>query len=158
MGAHVSAVPNGQTGRCAGMETRGVVAMSGTFGYEMDLGKTTREEKDVIQRQVAFFKEHYDLFQRGDYYRLTDPFQNGPYTAWEHVSPDRREALVSLVSGPARASQPFQMLRLKGLDPALTYQIDGEGRWPGDVLLEAGWPVPVFRDDYQCVQLYLSAI
>ena len=158
MGAHASAVPNAQTGRQVSMETRGVVAMSGTFGYEMDLSQTTQEEREVIQTQVAFFKEHYDLIQKGDYYRLTDPFQYGPYTAWEHVSPDKREALVSLVSGPARSSEPFRILRLKGLDPALRYRVNGEGCWPGDLLMEAGWPLPLFRDDYQPMQLYLSAI
>ena len=41
MGAHVSAVPNGLTGRSVSMGTRGVVAMAGTFGYEMDLNHTT---------------------------------------------------------------------------------------------------------------------
>ena len=43
---HVSAVPNAQTGRSVSIRTRGVVAMSGTFGYEMDLNNTTQEEKN----------------------------------------------------------------------------------------------------------------
>ena len=46
MGAHVSAVPNHQTGRITPLHTRGVVAMSGTFGYELDLLKLTEEEKE----------------------------------------------------------------------------------------------------------------
>ena len=158
MGAHVSAVPNGLTGRCVSIETRGVVAMSGTFGYEMDLNHTTQEEKEIIKKQAAFFKEHYDLIQQGDYYRLTDPFQNGAFTAWEQVSPDRREALVSLVTGTVHASAPFHTLRLKGLDSQLTYQVNGQGAYPGDVLMNAGWPLPILLDDYQSLQLYLSAL
>ncbi|MCI8303842.1 MAG: alpha-galactosidase [Lawsonibacter sp.] len=158
MGAHVSAVPNEANGRVTPIGTRGVAAMAGTFGYEMDPNKTSPEEKEAIKEQVAFFKEHYDLIQRGDYYRLTDPFQNGPYTAWEHVSPDRREALVSLVSGTIHAAAPFYTLQLKGLDPQLTYQVNGEGIWPGDVLMNAGYPLPVFWNDYQSMQLLLSAI
>ena len=35
------------------METRGVVAMHGTFGYEMDLSKCTPEEKEIARRQTA---------------------------------------------------------------------------------------------------------
>ena len=105
MGAHVSAVPNAVTSRITPMETRGVAAMHGTFGYEMDLSKCTPDEKETIRRQTAFFKEHYDLIQDGDYYRLSDPFQNGSYTAWEHVSHDRREALVSL--DPSAAHRLF---------------------------------------------------
>ena len=157
MGAHVSAVPNGTTGRVTPMETRGVAAMHGTFGYEMDLSKCTREEKETVRRQTAYFKEHYELIQAGDYYRLSDPFRNGPYTAWEHVSPDRREALVSLVTGPFRGAPPFLTLRIKGLDPALRYRINGEGSWHGDVLMQAGWPLPVLSGDYQALQLYLEA-
>ena len=113
MGAHVSDVPNGVTKRITPMETRGVVAMHGTFGYEMDLSKCTSEEKDIIRRQVAQFKEHYELIQDGDYYRLSNPFQNGPYTAWEHVSHDKREALVSLVTGHFRGAPPFRTLSIK---------------------------------------------
>ncbi|NBI66521.1 alpha-galactosidase [Pseudoflavonifractor sp. 60] len=158
MGAHVSAVPNEANGRCTSIQTRGVAAMAGTFGYEMDPGKTTPEEKEVIRAQTAFFKEHYDLIQRGDYYRLTDPFQNGPYTAWEQVSPDRREALVSLVTTALHAAPSFQTLKLKGLDPGLTYQINGGDTFPGSALMEAGYPLPLFHGDYQSMQLYCRAI
>ena len=146
------------TDRITPMETRGVVAMSGTFGYEMDLSAVPQEEQAIIRRQTAFFKEHYDLIQQGDYYRLTDPFQNGPYTAWEQVSPDRREALVSLVFTSLRAAQPFRTLRLKGLDPQQTYQVNGGGSWPGDVLMAAGYPLPMLSGDYQSLQLYLRAL
>lgn len=158
IGAHVSAVPNAQTGRTVPMETRGVVAMHGTFGYELDPDQVSPEEREVICRQTAFFKEHQALIHQGDYYRLSDPFQNGPYTAWEQVSRDRREALVSLVWSGIQGAPPFRSLRLKGLDPDLDYRVNGEGVWPGDVLMEAGWPLPLPWDDYQAFQLYLSAI
>ena len=157
IGAHVSASPNEQNGRVTSIETRGAAAMSGAFGYEMDLSRCTPEEREIIRRQTAFFKEHYDLIQRGDYYRLSDPFAD-PHTAWEQVSPDRREALVTLISGPTRAAAPFRRLRLKGLDPALRYTVNGQGAYPGDVLMEAGWPLPIPRGDYQSMQLYLSAL
>ena len=39
MGAHVSVCPNHQSGRITPFETRGTVASSGTFGYELDLMK-----------------------------------------------------------------------------------------------------------------------
>ena len=49
MGSHVSAIPNHQTGRVTPLNTRGVVAMSGTFGYELDMNKMTEEEKEVVK-------------------------------------------------------------------------------------------------------------
>ena len=45
VGSHVSAIPNHQTGRKTNIDTRAVVAMSGSFGYEMDLGIISEEEK-----------------------------------------------------------------------------------------------------------------
>ena len=113
----------------------------------MDLSKCTPEEKEIAKEQVARFKELYELIQNGDYYRLSDPFQNGPYTAWEHISPDKREALVSLVTGSVRGASPFLALRVKGLDPDLCYQVNGEGSWPGDVLMRVGIPLPILTGD-----------
>ena len=132
--------------------------MSGAFGYEMDLSKCTEAEKQVIRQQIETYKARYALIHQGDYYRLANPFQNSGYTAWEQVSPDGREALVSLVTTSLQAAPPFRVLRLKGLDPQLTYQINGEGAWPGDALMNAGYPLPLFHGDYQSMQLYLSAV
>ena len=81
VGAHVSAVPNEINHRMTPLETRGVVAMSGVFGYEMDLSRTTAEEKEVIARQVQRYKECWDLVAEGDYYRLSSPFGDAAYTA-----------------------------------------------------------------------------
>ena len=159
VGAHVSAVPNGQTGRYTPMETRGVAAMCGTFGYEMDLGKCTDEEKEVVREQVRTFKERAALIHQGDYYRLTDPFRNTAYAAWAHVSADKREALVSLVTGSTTAALPFIVLRLRGLDPDLRYRIDGGDRiCGGAALMHAGISFPLIPGDYQARQVYLTAV
>jgi alpha-galactosidase len=158
MGAHVSAVPNEHTRRSTPLATRGVVAMSGTFGYEMDLSRTTAEEKEIIKEQIQQFKEHWELLQWGDYYRLSDPFQDGPYTAWEQVSADQRQALVTIVTGTIHAAPPFLTLRLKGLDPKLRYHVNGSAEaYAGDVLMLAGYPLPMLLNDYQSFQLYLEA-
>lgn len=158
MGAHVSAVPNEQNGRITTLKTRGIVAMSGAFGYEMDLGKCTEEEKDEIRRQVECYKEHYELICRGDYYRLSNPFGEDLFTAWEHVAEDKREALVSAVAGSRRPASPFVRLRLKGLSPSLEYCINGEEEvYSGSTLMHAGYPLPAIKEDYQSMQLYLKA-
>ncbi len=157
MGAHVSAVPNETNRRVTPLETRGVVAMSGVFGYEMDLSRSTEEEQKVIAGQVERYKACWDLVSEGDYYRLSDPFADGPYTAWAHVSQDKRRALVSVVTGSTRAALPFFALRIKGLDPDLRYRVNGGESYPGDVLMQAGYPLPVFQGDYQSLQLCLEA-
>ena len=91
------------------------------------------------------------------YYRLSDPFQSGPYTAWEHVSPDKREALVSIVTSSFHGAPPFLTLPIKGLDPKLRYRVNGQDSWLGAVLMQVGWPLPMIGGDYQSIQLYFEA-
>ena len=63
IGCHVSAVPNHQVDRITPIETRGVVAMSGNFGYELDITKLPESEKEIIKEQVKLYKEiHFLLF------------------------------------------------------------------------------------------------
>ena len=74
------------------------------------------------------------------------------------MSEDRREALVSVVMGTVHAAPPFLALRLKGLDPQRSYRVNGSReRYPGDVLMNAGYPLPMPLGDYQSLQLYLEA-
>ncbi len=159
MGAHVSAVPNEQNGRFTPLETRGITAMSGAFGYEMDLGKCTEEEKRKIRCQVETYKKHYNLIHDGDYYRLSSPFQDSSYTAWEQVSAGQKEALVNVVMGCTHSAPPFRTLRLKGLNPSFQYQVDGIGEtYSGGELMKAGYPLPQIRGDYPAFQVYLKAV
>src|SRR5690606_7230104 len=69
MGSHVSAVPNHQVGRITSLDTRGNVALSGNFGYELDLTQFADEEKVLVKEQVAKYKEIRHLVQFGDFYR-----------------------------------------------------------------------------------------
>ena len=123
MGAHVSASPNHQNGREVPLETRGVVAMSGTFGYELDPSKLSEEEKDVIRRQIADFNRYYELIQRGRYYRLTDSYDEEYFNAWMFVSDDGKEALLNLVVTDVRGNPEIPYVRLKGLDPDAVYEV-----------------------------------
>ena len=137
MGAHVSAVPNHQVNRATPLSTRANAAYFGTFGYELDLNRLTSEEREQVRAQIAFMKEHRDVIQFGDFYRLLSPFQ-GNYTAWMAVSPDRRTALVGWYKTLNEVNGPFRRLRLRGLDPALCYTVDGTSAHYGDELMEVG--------------------
>ena len=137
MGAHVSAVPNHQVNRATPLSTRANAAYFGTFGYELDLNRLTSEEREQVRTQIAFMKEHRDVIQFGDFYRLLSPFQ-GNYTAWMAVSPDRRTALVGWYKTLNEVNGPFRRLRLRGLDPALCYTVDGTSAHYGDELMEVG--------------------
>ncbi|QHT62131.1 alpha-galactosidase [Paenibacillus lycopersici] len=138
MGAHVSAVPNHQVERNTPLKTRGDVAMSGNFGYELDLTKFTASEIDEVKRQVALVKEVRGLVQYGSFYRLLSPFE-GNETAWMFVSPDQREALVVHVVVLNEANAPLDRLKLKGLNPDFRYEWIGTSEVAGgDELMYAG--------------------
>lgn len=63
MGAAESVAPNHQSGRITPFETRGIVASSGTFGYELDLMKMSEEEKKTAREQILIYKEMEHLVQ-----------------------------------------------------------------------------------------------
>jgi len=149
MGAHVSAVPNHQVHRMTSLKTRGDVAMSGNFGYELDLTKMPEEEKTEVAEQVKQYKEIRHLVQFGDFYRLRSPFE-GNDTAWIMVAEDGSEAFAVYVRELAEPHEPLDWLKLRGLDPAARYRIVGEETvYGGDRLMFAGLPIPRLQGDFQ---------
>ena len=93
MSCHVSVCPNHQTGRTISFETRGAVASLGATGYELDLSKMTKEDKEKTKAQIAAYKEIDELILKGDLYRLSDPFE-GKYFCEMVVSKDKSRAYV----------------------------------------------------------------
>lgn len=138
IGSHVSAVPNHQVGRMTPIDTRANVAFFGTFGYELDMTKLTHAEKEIVKKQIAFFKENRSLIQHGHFYRLLDPFQSNE-TSWMVVSEDREEAIVGYYKVFAKPNDKYYRLKLKGLDPDKLYVIEGtETSHYGDELMNVG--------------------
>ncbi len=142
MSAHVSASPNHQTGRSTSFRTRGDVAMAGAFGYELDLTKLTDEERALVREQVAAYHKYYDVIQNGDYYRLINPTEDKANitcaSAWESVSADKKEALLTYVVIRTQVSVS-RFIRLRGLDPEKIYTDTATGRkYSGALLMNAG--------------------
>ena len=138
VGSHVSAVPNHQTGRITSIETRGVVAMAGSFGYELDLNQLSEEEKTVVAKQVTHYKEYQSLIYNGDYYRLANPFEDG-MSAWSWISEDKKSILVQGVLFRAKPNVLRKTLRLMGLEAKKNYKIAGtEEVYTGAALMSGG--------------------
>ncbi len=155
VGSHVSAVPNHQTGRSVSLHTRGVVAMAGAFGYELDPEKLTAEEKTAVREQITQYKKWEELIRRGRYYRLSDPF-TAAYTAWMFVSKDRSRALLSVVMLEMHGNMTVSYVKLKGLDAASVYRDAESGRrYFGADLMAAGLPMPVEQKEYPAYQIEL---
>ncbi len=158
-GAHVSVCPNHQTGRTTSLRTRGIVAGSGTFGYELDLEHMDQEEKDAAKVQIAQFKDAEELVQQGDYYRLSAPGDRSNSVFWEFVSKDKRDVLVAGVVLRSEVNPPVNLLRFRGLLPDLIYrEKESKERFSGAVLMKAGLALPVTSEDYESVVYRFEAV
>ncbi len=138
MGAHVSAVPNHQTGRITSMAMRGHVNMFGNFGYELNLTELANEDLETIRQQVAEYKEIRQLVQQGTFIRLLSPFA-GNETAWMVVSTDQEQAFFGYYRVLAEPNPRHYKVKLRGLDPNKRYRIVGTS-WTlgGDQLMYGG--------------------
>ena len=124
MGCHVSACPNHQVGRTTPMLSRFVCAMSGSFGYEMDLGKLSEEEQKEVAGHIALYKELRNTIQFGNFYRLMSPFEgNGNETAWQFVSQDGSEVILMYFRNLCQPQGNIRKIRLTGLDENATYKV-----------------------------------
>lgn len=158
IGCHVSAVPNHQVDRITPIETRGVVAMSGNFGYELDITKLPESEKEIIKEQVKLYKEIRETIQFGKCYRLSSPFENNDI-AWMFISKGCEEIIVSFVRTLAKPNSKFISLKLVGLDESSKYEILGENIIVGgDELMNIGLNVPELKGDYQAKMWRLKKV
>ncbi len=132
MGAHVSA------SKRTGYETKTNVALWGTFGYELDPDKLSEEKITEIKEQAKRYHKYYDVIHYGDLYRLESPFENWDRCAWQFVSEDKKEALVTAVQ-IKQDILGFKMLRLQGLKPDSIYKDEATGdTYSGAYLINAG--------------------
>ena len=158
MTAHVSAVPNHQTGRITSMDFRHAVAMSGNFGYELDVTKLNDDEKAYIKQQAAFYKSIRRVIQFGELYRLESPF-DGNDTSIIYVSEDKKEAVLFLYRVRSIPNEPLRRIRLRGLNPNYTYKVGEEALISGEQLLNYGIYTPdeLSWGDYKSSIILLEA-
>lgn len=160
-GSHVSACPNHQTGRSVPFQTRGDVAMSGSFGYELDLGKISEEEKEQVKEQVAQFHKLYDLTHEGDYYRLT-PLENGDCMAWAFVAKDKKRAALTIVKTQSEGNPLPTHVYMKGLlrnrQYRCTLKNDMSVIKTGAAFINAGITIPWIMMQYESVMVLFEEI
>lgn len=160
--AHVSVCPNHQNGRVTPFKTRGICAMQGAFGYELDLAKMTDEEKLMAKEQIKTYKKLNKLVQFGDYYRITSPFENREFTAWEYADKEGKEACLSVVFTDVHGNAAPHTVKLKGLCQENQYRIwcDKEvmGDFSGAALMNGGILLPKPKENYASYQFYIKVL
>ncbi len=167
MGAHVSVCPNHACGRTTPFKTRGYVALSGTFGYELDITKLSAEDRSLIPHQVELYKKYSDLVRNGDYWRIASYSNNQEYDCWMSVDKDKSKALVTFVQVLNHPNYKTRFIKITGLDEAATYRVsfpdEDQNKNPsytmsGLTIKNAG--IAVGRDwgDFQGKLIYLERV
>lgn len=160
MGAHVTDCPNHAVGRTTPFDTRGIVALAGTFGYELDVTRISEEERSKIPGQVEMYHKYNDLVREGDYYRLASYEHNiNNYDCYMVVSKDKSEALVTFVQVLAIANRLAPVMKLQGLLPDAKYRVEELDRvFPGDVLMYMGIPMDNECGDFKAHLYHLIKV
>ena len=142
IGAHVSDCPNHSVGRVTPFETRGHVALAGTFGYELDITKIPQEDREMIPKQVEMYHKFHELVREGDYYRIASYGDNHYFDCYEVVSKDKKEALVTYVQVRGIPNSHSRKIKLQGLDETASYRLEGTDQvYHGELLVNGGFLV-----------------
>jgi len=122
MGAHIGARKSHSTRRVSDIHFRGITALFGHMGIELDPLQASEEDKAGFSRYVELYKQHRQLIHQGTLYRLEgDDPKAQSLTAI--VSADRRRALVAVAQLAMPTWALSGTLRLQGLDPQTSYRV-----------------------------------
>lgn len=120
MGCHISASPNGVTGRPTSIVYRGHVAMMcGSFGLELNPHELSEEEQADLPAIMEEAHRVNPLVISGKFYRLAGADSNWP--AVQFVSADGNEAVVFAFQQQYTTKPGPPPIRLQGLDPKAKY-------------------------------------
>lgn len=159
IGAHVSDCPNHTVGRITPFETRGYVALAGTFGYELDVTKIPEEDRRLIPEQTAMYHKYNDLIRTGDYYRIASYSQNRYFDCWQVVSKDQDEVLLTFIQVMNRANSHSRRIKLLGLDPQKEYRLEGGDMvCLGSTLMNAGIQIENLWGDFKGTLLHFIRV
>ncbi|MFL9149882.1 alpha-galactosidase [Escherichia coli] len=176
MGAHIGARKSHSTRRVSDIHFRGITALFGHLGIELDPLQVSEEDKAGFTRYIKLYKQYRHLIHEGTLYRLdSDDPQAQSITSI--VSADRRQALVVVAQLTMPTWALSGTLRIQGLEPGTVYQVNAiaaadnfrsgivstQPRWmeegitlTGDWLQHAGLAMPVL-DPESAMLLLLEA-
>lgn len=156
LGAHVSIVPNHQTGRITPLESRFAVAQLFNLGYEIDLTRCTAEERETIAGQVQRAKALRDWIQEGKFYRHS-VVRSGD-RMWSVVSKDQSRCMAVVFRTLYDPLGEQAAFRLYGLDPNRNYRDMATGAiYGGDELMSLGLTMPPCKQDFTAYCISMQA-
>lgn len=132
MGTHV----NNST--IASYKEKAILALFGTYGYEMNPNLLTDEEKAEINEIAIIYKKyHNSVVNNGTLYHIVSP-NEGNLLIMQTVSKDKDASLI-LVTNKVNEQDKFRFVKLKGLDENALYKNSFDGSVnTGDYFMNVG--------------------
>lgn len=127
MGAHVSVCPNHQTLRRTSIDTRFNVAAFGILGYELNLLELSTFDKRAIKEQVKFYKDHRQVLQFGDFYRVENIYGSNK-SVWMAVAKDKSKGILGFYQTLQKPAPGEDIIKTKGLEDDLLYHLKVRGQ------------------------------
>ncbi len=122
---HVACSPSGSVLRKTPIETRINVAMFGSFGFETDLKKLYKTERQQVEKAIAFYKEHRLLVRDGDFYQLKTLRDDG-YALFLLVSKNKKEGMLGYFQGLNEMTHKTDVIKLQGFDDDRNYEFSSD--------------------------------
>lgn len=131
LGSHVS------QRKYLNIKEKAAIAMFGTFGYELDPLKLSKEDYELIKESNRMYLESEELIDNGDYYPLINPFENN-FVSWMVVDKAKNAATV-LFMNYRHINWRARFIKLKGLDPEKNYLNSLDNKvYKGDFYMNVG--------------------
>lgn len=121
MGAHIGGSRCHATFRQHSIEFRGLTALFGHMGIELDPVKADAHELAGFHKYVALHKQWRDLIHHGDFWRLDMPDSTLQCQGVVSAGQDRALFLVAQLTMPDYTLAG--VLRIPGLEPAARYRV-----------------------------------
>lgn len=132
------------------MKFRLDVASMCKLGFDIDVAALTEADRKLCREAVANYDRLKPVILDGDMFKLVSPYE-GNHAAVNYVTKDKKSAVAFAYDLHPRYKEPVLNLKLQGLDPTLTYNVneinlvDGQkglsGSFTGDYLMKIGLPL-----------------
>ncbi len=155
--AHVSAVPNHQTGRQIPFAARAAVSSAFNMGYELNILELSSEDRGQILTHLAEYKAEQEFLFHGEFYRLHSPF-TGNDCAWMVANIEKTRAIVYFFVREYDTATLSYLLKIPYLNPEKNYVVKNTRQhFSGKELICAGLAIQPVQGDYPIVKLELNA-
>ena len=133
-GAHIGAKLCHTTGRQHNGHFRGITALFGHMGVELDPASAPEDEKQVFAKYIALHKTFRHLLHTGDHFRCDTDVKETQ--AWGVVSENKEEAILMYAQFKMPEYALAAPLKIPGLNPDISYQVEVLEKSSSDIYMK----------------------